>query len=218
MQENGSLLIWDKLKDLIDAEIAEKTASCVRMKTMVVTTAYDETTKTVGVTEAFGTEVQLPVCGDMDGKTLAVGQSVWVMIPYSMSNAIVTMRGDGWKPNTAQNISMSAADTTSVYDVLNAKASALPQVITLPSTGWVLDGTVYTQTVSVSGMTADAAQSSAIVTPTADSAQESAVQQAKLRATGQGEGTLTFTCPSAPAADLVVNVLVIATGGAGSAV
>lgn len=218
--ENGTMLIWEKLKELVDAEIKQQTAACVRMKTMVVTTAYDETTKTVGVTEAFGEEVQLPVCSDVNGSELAVGESVWVMIPYSMSNAIVMMRGDGSKGTsaTAQDIPMSATDSSTVYANLIAKASAYPQTVTLTTAGWAQNGSVYEQTVNVTGMTADTTQSSAVMTATADDAQEKALSSAQVRMSAQGDGTITFRAPALPTAELYCNVLVIATGGDGSAV
>lgn len=214
VQGNGSLLIWEKLKILIDAEIEQKTASCVRMKTMVVTTAYNAETQTIGVTEAFGNEVQLPVCGDVDGAELRVGTSVWVMIPYSMSNAIVMMRGDGHKAATltAQTIAMSTENTASVYSAVTSKANAYPQEITLAAANWVQTNGVYTQVVNIAGITANTAQTSAVITPPADSTQEDAVVKAKVRATAQGDETITFTCPEPPTVDLLVNVLVIATG------
>lgn len=96
MAENASLKIWNALKPMIDREIERKTRDCCRAKTMVVSTAYNGTTKTVGVKEAFGAEVQLPVCSSIDTAALTAGAPVWVLVPYSsMSNAIVWMLGNG---------------------------------------------------------------------------------------------------------------------------
>lgn len=96
MADNGTLKLWDKLKALIDNEIAKKTCSCCRMKSMVIVSTYNATAKTVGVQEAFGNVMNLPVFGGIDTNKLSVGTSVWVMVPHSsMSNAIVFMLGDG---------------------------------------------------------------------------------------------------------------------------
>lgn len=94
--DNASLLLWEKLKPMVDREIAEKTAGCLRMKKMVITTAYNATTKKVGVSEAFGDEMFLPVMSDMTTSLLIKGKPVWVLIPFGdLSNSIIMMRGDG---------------------------------------------------------------------------------------------------------------------------
>lgn len=94
MADNGTLALWEKIKPLIDAEIAQQTRSCCRMKSMVVVSPYDATTQTVGVQEAFGNEIAVPVYATVDVEHLTIGTSVWVLIPYSsMSNAMVFMLG-----------------------------------------------------------------------------------------------------------------------------
>lgn len=96
MSENGTLSLWEKLKSLVAAEISKQTRSCCRMKSMVVVSTYNTTSKTVGVQEAFGNVINLPVFGGLDVSKLTVGTAVWVMVPQSsMSNAIVFMMGDG---------------------------------------------------------------------------------------------------------------------------
>lgn len=96
MPENASLKIWNALEPLIKREIERQTRSCQRMKSMTVSTAYNGSSGLVGVKEAFGSEVFLPVMSTMDKSKLIVGASVWVCMPYSsMSNAIVMMMGDG---------------------------------------------------------------------------------------------------------------------------
>ena len=96
MAENGTLALWEKLKAMVRAEIEKKTRSCCQLKSMVVSENYNTQTRTVGVKEAFGDVIRIPVCGGVDTAKLTVGTAVWVLIPYSsMSNAIVLMYGDG---------------------------------------------------------------------------------------------------------------------------
>jgi hypothetical protein len=88
--------IAEALEPLIKREIERQTRSCQRMKSMTVSTAYNGSSGLVGVKEAFGSEIFLPVMSTMDKSRLVVGASVWVCMPYSsMSNAIVMMMGDG---------------------------------------------------------------------------------------------------------------------------
>lgn len=96
MAENATYRLWEKIKTLVDTEIDKRTRSCCRMKKMTVAVAYNTSSKTVGVQEAFGRVVDLPVFGGLDTSKLSIGAAVWVMIPHSsMSNAIVFMLGDG---------------------------------------------------------------------------------------------------------------------------
>lgn len=99
MNENASLKIWQTLQPMVRKEVAKGTESSVKSKKMVVTTAYNTSTKTVGVTEAFGKEIQVPVAGMINPDRLRVGTSVWVIALHgSWSNAIVCMLGDGQIP------------------------------------------------------------------------------------------------------------------------
>lgn len=96
MADNVSLKIWNAIEPLVNRKIEEQTRNCQRMKSMTVSTAYSAQTGVVGVTEAFGKEIFLPVISTIDTGKLTVGTNVWVAMPYSsMSNAIVTMMGDG---------------------------------------------------------------------------------------------------------------------------
>lgn len=96
MSENASLKIWQTLQPMVRKEIAKGTESSIKSKKMVVTTAFNESTKTVGVTEAFGTEIQAPVAGMVNPNSLTVGAAVWVIALHgNWSNAIVWMLGDG---------------------------------------------------------------------------------------------------------------------------
>lgn len=92
----ASLKIWEVLRPMIQKEIQRCTESCVKSKKMVVTTTYNATSKTVGVSEAFGNEIQVPVSGIINPNSLIVGTAVWVVAPHgSWSNALVWMLGDG---------------------------------------------------------------------------------------------------------------------------
>lgn len=96
MSDNASLRIWQALQPMIRKEITKGTESSVKSKKMVVTTAYNTTTRTVGVTEAFGSEIQVPVAGGVNPNSLTVGRAVWVIALHgSWSNAMVCMFGDG---------------------------------------------------------------------------------------------------------------------------
>lgn len=96
MSENASLKIWQTLQPMVRKEIAKGTESSIKSKKMVVTTAFNASTKTVGVTEAFGTEIQAPVAGMINPNSLTVGAAVWVIALHgNWSNAIVWMLGDG---------------------------------------------------------------------------------------------------------------------------
>lgn len=96
MSDNGTLLLYEAIKPLIQKEVKELTKSFCKTASMVVKDSYDETTGKVGVAEAFGKTIYIPVFGTVDTSKLTVGTVVWVFAPYnSMSNAIVMMLGDG---------------------------------------------------------------------------------------------------------------------------
>lgn len=96
MNDNASLKIWQTLQPMVRKEVAKGTESSVKSKKMVVTTAFNTATKTVGVKEAFGKEIQVPVAGTINPSSLTVGTAVWVVALHgSWSNAMVWMRGDG---------------------------------------------------------------------------------------------------------------------------
>lgn len=102
MSDNASLKIWQTLQPMVRKEVSKGTESSVKSKKMVVTTAYNASTKTVGVTEAFGKEIQVPVAGMINPDRLLVGTSVWVIALHgSWSNAMVCMLGDGQIPPAA---------------------------------------------------------------------------------------------------------------------
>lgn len=111
MADNVSLKIWNAIEPLVNRKIEEQTRNCQRMKSMTVSTAYNAQTGVVGVTEAFGKEIFLPVISTIDAGKLTVGANVWVSMPYSsMSNAIVVMMGDGDNGNMAATAEMTAGE------------------------------------------------------------------------------------------------------------
>lgn len=111
MADNVSLKIWNAIEPLVNRKIEEQTRNCQRMKSMTVSTAYSAQTGVVGVQEAFGKEIFLPVISTIDTGKLTVGANVWVSMPYSsMSNAIVTMMGDGDNGNMAATAEMTAGE------------------------------------------------------------------------------------------------------------
>lgn len=119
MADNVALKIWNAIEPLVNRKIEEQTRNCQRMKSMTVSTAYSAQTGVVGVTEAFGKEIFLPVISTIDTGKLTVGANVWVSMPYSsMSNAIVTMMGDGDNGNGG-------------YDVANDLTTPEPNVAVL---------------------------------------------------------------------------------------
>ena len=119
MADNVSLKIWNAIEPLVNRKIEEQTRNCQRMKSMTVSTAYSAQTGVVGVQEAFGKEIFLPVISTIDTGKLTVGANVWVSMPYSsMSNAIVTMMGDGDNGNGG-------------YDVANDLTTPAPNVAVL---------------------------------------------------------------------------------------
>ena len=121
MAENAALKIWNAIEPLIKREIETQTRNCQRMKSMMVSTAYSAQTGVVGVTEAFGKEIFLPVISTMDKSKLVAGASVWVCMPYSsMSNAIVTMMGDGNNGYSAKELLGAVYPVGSLYMSVNA--------------------------------------------------------------------------------------------------
>lgn len=75
--------------------------------------------------------------------------------------------------------------------------------VTLSTTGW----SDNTQTVSVSGILADETAQQITAMPAA--ASQAAYYAAGVYASGQGAGTLTFTCTTTPTEDLTVYVTVM---------
>lgn len=105
------------------------------------------------------------------------------------------------------DVATSLANEISVLSVeVDKKASGVQAQISLSTTGWAGSGP-YSITVDVQGMTADAA---VVVSPAAESFADYA--ECVVRATSQGDGTLTFAAEAVPETALNVNVLMLALG------
>ena len=79
------------LEPAVKSWIRELTRDCVRRRKMTVTTAPNGTT--VGVTESYGSEIQIPYVSTLANVT--VGTSVWVEWVYSAANMVAVSRGNG---------------------------------------------------------------------------------------------------------------------------
>ena len=75
--------------------------------------------------------------------------------------------------------------------------------VALPASGWSGNA----QTVSVPGVLAD--ETAQVIQPAPALASQTAYMAAGVLCSGQGAGTLTFTCQTAPAADLTVYVSIL---------
>ena len=76
--------------------------------------------------------------------------------------------------------------------------------VTLLASGW--DGGANTQTVTVSGISAD--ENAQLITPTPVISSQTAYYESGILCTGQAVDSLTFTCKTAPAEDLTVYVVI----------
>lgn len=95
MPNNDVLRLWEAMEPMAKSAVERQTRDSLRVKQMVVSTAYSDATGTVGVREPFGDEIQLPVYGGVDTASLTIGTAVWVFMPFSsMSNACVFCLGD----------------------------------------------------------------------------------------------------------------------------
>ena len=90
------------------------------------------------------------------------------------------------------------------YDEYNI--STIQRTVTLSSTGWTASGDVYTQTVTISGVSATEKNQEIHVTPA--TASMSAYMKAGVYASGQAANQITFTASKKPTSDLSVYVLI----------
>ena len=107
--------------------------------------------------------------------------------------------------NSTPNSLSVALSATSNYTLLSsdgtiptARLTKVNTTITLTAAGWSSN----TQTVSVTGMTADG-----VVMVSPAPADQSAYTSAGILCTAQAAGSLTFTCDTVPSGDLSVNVV-----------
>lgn len=95
------------------------------------------------------------------------------------------------------------ADSIS-YDVRNI--SATQRTVTLSSTGWTASGDVYTQTATVSGVSATETAQEIHVTPA--TASMTAYMESGVYASTQAANQITFTASEKPAVDLTVYAVI----------
>lgn len=105
--------------------------------------------------------------------------------------------------NGAPTADLQAATKKYVDD--NAPLSYL-RTITLSSTRWTASGSVYTQTATVSGVSATETEQEIHVTPA--TASMSAYMEAGVYASGQAANKITFTADSVPKANLTVYAVI----------
>lgn len=110
---------------------------------------------------------------------------------------------------TKTSLEKSVAETGKEAD---KKAQVLTQVASLPVASWVQDGEIYKQDASVIGVTIDKNKTSVIVSPPADRTMEEEYLGCEVRASTQGDGSLTFTCTDLPKIALEANVMVVILG------
>lgn len=105
---NEALKIWEALKPMVDREIKEKTASCIRSKKMTVTSAPNGST--IGVCEPFDTvSYNIPYSSAVKGAS--VGDAVWVQWYFdNASTMIAVCYGDGLNDYNIPSFPLSIAN------------------------------------------------------------------------------------------------------------
>lgn len=203
MAENVSLKIWDSIRPLVRREIRQNASGCTRMKNMMISTAYNAQTGVVGVREPFGKEILLPVRDTVDKALLTVGTPVWVLMPDGdASNAVVSMLGNGncGEPSVDLEgvVRYDEAQTLSETQMAQARTNidaphkAKEHTATLAVAGWTGDDAPYTQTVTVTGLPADAHLIVGLAT-TVTAEEMEAATAAMLLATAQAAGSITIS-------------------------
>ncbi len=203
MADNVSLKIWDAIRPLVRREIRQNASGCTRMKNMMISTAYNAQTGVVGVREPFGKEILLPVRDTVDKAMLTTGTPVWVLMPDGdASNAVVSMLGNGncGEPSVDLEgvVRYDEAQTLSETQMAQARTNidaphkAKEHTATLTAAGWTGDSAPYTQTVTVTGLAADAHLIVGLA-PTVTAEEMEAAAAAMLLATAQAAGSITVS-------------------------
>lgn len=203
MAENVSLKIWDSIRPLVRREIRQNASGCTRMKNMMISTAYNAQTGVVGVREPFGKEILLPVRDTVDKALLTVGTPVWVLMPDGdASNAVVSMLGNGNCGEPSVDLegvvrydeaqALSETQMAQARTNIDAPHKAKEHPATLTVAGWTGDDAPYTQTVTVTGLSADAHLIVGLA-PTVTTEEMEAAAAAMLLATGQAAGSITIS-------------------------
>ena len=130
--------------------------------------------------------------------------SAYLMRSGGTMTGPINMNGKKIRGLGAPTSDDEAVNWGSVKDLGKVSSDA----VTLAAGGWVNN----LQTVSVGGLTADAA-----VIVSADPSNHAAYVEAGVYCYEQGDGTLTFRCEDVPADSLSVNVVILGTSGASAA-
>lgn len=110
---------------------------------------------------------------------------------------------------------LSAAQGRALGVMIAPKAQAWTHTASLAADGWTEKEEMFEQTVQVEGVTADENLTSVIVAPPVNRLAEELYLDCEVRASAQGDGTVTFTSLDLPGEDLSVPVMVIIPGGEG---
>lgn len=164
--------------------------------------------RTASDTILIGTNSQAPQFGGgvaIGGDTYVydVGIAAGWKAESRAAYAIQLGRGANSTANTF-SVGLSASNNYRLLDsdgtIPTARLTKVNSTITLTAAGWSSN----TQTVNVTGMTADG-----VVMVSPDPTDQSAYTSAGILCTAQGAGTLTFTCDTVPSGDLSVNVVML---------
>ena len=101
-----------------------------------------------------------------------------------------------------RNLSSPTTDTDAANKAYVDSKTPTHQTIILTSSAWSSNS----QTVTVSGVTAD--ELDQLITPTPAIASQSAYYEARIMCTNQGTNSLTFTCQTVPTSNLTVYVVI----------
>lgn len=123
----------------------------------------------------------------------------------------ITMVDEG-QITVKQKIESVEGEVDDAVAFAGTKAKVLTQTVTLPAASWEQDEEIYGQSVSVTGVTANASETSVIVTPTTNREIEEVYTDCEVRASAQGDGVVVFTCTDKPDVDLQANVMVVILG------
>ena len=142
--------------------------------------------------------------GDIDSRSANIALTPY-NLDYAVKAAMCDGKGEAWTEDEQQaakaRIGIANDYTTDEKNKLAGLSAPVAQTATLTVAGW--SGT--TQTVSVTGVTADS-----ILTVTYAPASHDVWLDAGVYCSAQGAGTLTFTCESVPSAALTANIVIIA--------
>lgn len=150
------------------------------------------------------------IIGFSDGGNLIVGgQNARVEITHDgivkliINNNFLNVTPNGIFTNVLPDITKDNQLTTKEYvDSLKPKA----KTVTLSSTGWAASGDVYTQSVTVSGVSATETAQEIHVTPA--TASMTAYMEAGVYASAQAANQITFKASKVPTVDLTVYALI----------